>query len=167
MEANESPAAIASAGSLVQNEPSTAQKSAREKPPLEEATGVPSFANSVTTHALGGAAASVVRPHWRINDLGQVQRSLDGEPWQTVLAGDAPHIHVLSIAGGEVWAGGEQSRVYRSADNGNTWIPVTLPEKNGTDHVILHVRFVSPQEIHIESADGTAWTSQDGGATWN
>jgi hypothetical protein len=127
---------------------------------------VPAFANTVTTHALASEASSVARPHWRINGQGQIERAFGNEPWQAVLGGDGKKMRVLSVTGAEVWAGGDNSRVYRSTDNGQTWAAVSLPEKNGADHAIAHIRLESPQEIRIEATDGTTWNSTDGGATW-
>lgn len=166
MEANRTPSSGAASGSLARGGSSQAALKAMDKP-LPAVPQAPAFANTVTTHALSSAAASIVRPHWRINEQGQVERSFGGDTWQIVLGGASPKIRVLSMAGGEVWAGGEETRVYRSADNGNTWTAIVLPQKNATDHVIVHIHFDPPQQIRIEAADGTCWLSSDGGATWN
>lgn len=124
----------------------------------------PAFANTTTTNALASAPASVARPHWRINEQGQVERAFGNEPWQVVLGADGKKMRVLSVAGAEVWAGGADSKVYRSEDNGQNWKAVTLPAK--TSAAIAHIRLESPQEIRIEAADGITWVSTDGGATW-
>jgi len=56
--------------------------------------------------------------------------------------------------------------LYHSSDSGNTWNIVPLPVKNGDEPVIVHIRFQTPQAGTVEAADGTSWTTADGGATW-
>jgi hypothetical protein len=125
------------------------------------------FANSVTTHALASAsAASIARPHWRINEQGQPERAFGGGAWQPVPPSGSAKVHTLAVFGGEVWAGGEKSQVFRSIDNGISWRIVALPEKDGADHTIAHIRINSAQEITIEASDGTSWATTDGGASW-
>jgi photosystem II stability/assembly factor-like uncharacterized protein len=125
------------------------------------------FANSVTTHALARAsAASIVRPRWRINEQGQPERAFGDGAWQPVLPNGSAKMHTLAVSEGEVWVGGENAQVFRSLDNGTSWRVVALPDKDGTNHTIAHIRFNSAQEITIEASDGTAWTTTDGGASW-
>jgi hypothetical protein len=128
---------------------------------------VSAFANAVTSHALARAPeASVARPHWRVNEQGQPERAFADGPWHPVLPNQSARMHVLSVFGDEVWVGGEKSQVFRSLDNGASWHLVTLPEKNGPDHSIAHIRFDSAQEITIDTVDGTRWTTSDGGESW-
>jgi hypothetical protein len=125
------------------------------------------FTNTVTTHALANAsAASIVRPHWRINEQGQPERAFGNGAWQPVLPIGSAKMHSLAVFEGEVWVGGEKSQVFRSIDNGTSWRVVALPEKDGADHTVAHIRFNSAQEITIEASDGASWTTTDGGATW-
>lgn len=128
--------------------------------PQSPANAAPAFINPAP------GLANAARPHWRINSQDQLERSLAGGPWSAVLGGDGQTIRMLSVSGEQVWAGGDHSRAYRSTDNGQTWTTIVLPAKNGTDHAIAHIRFESVREIRIEAADGIAWTSSDGGATW-
>jgi photosystem II stability/assembly factor-like uncharacterized protein len=124
------------------------------------------FSNSTSRSLATAAGASVVRPHWRINEQGQPERAFGAGPWQPVLPNQNARMHVLSESGGEVWIGGENSQLFRSFDNGNSWRPVSLPEKDGSAHTIAHIRFESAREISIEAVDGTTWTSIDGGESW-
>jgi hypothetical protein len=110
----------------------------------------------------GGAA----RPHWRINDAGQVEGSFGDGLWKAVLPGEKSKMRVVSVFDGDVWVGGENSRLYHSTDSGATWKLVTLPEKDGSEHVVIHIRFHSPRSGTVESADGTTWTTSDGGTSW-
>ena len=126
------------------------------------------FANKVTSNALAAApAAGLARPHWRINDQGQPERAFGESSWQPVLPEEKSKMRVLSVANGEVWVGGENDRVYRSRDEGTTWLPILLPAKSGSPHTIIHIRFEAKNTGTIEAADGTTWNSEDGGTTWH
>lgn len=129
---------------------------------------VSAFGNVEPSRAMAKATfANIPRPHWRINSAGHAERSFGEGNWQRVLPSEAMKMRVISVSGDDVWIGGEQSRLYRSRDNGATWRPVALPAKNGSDHGIAHIGFPAPATITVEAADGTAWTSTDGGTTWN
>lgn len=127
------------------------------------------FANSMTARALSNAsiAAIYARPHWRIDSAGQVERAFGEGAWQPVLANESAKMRVVSVFETQVWVGGENTRLYRSSDNGSTWSAISLPLKNNKDHEIIHIRFQTPQAGTVEASDGTAWTTTDGGATWN
>jgi hypothetical protein len=125
------------------------------------------LSNTVTSAALASApAGSIARPHWRINEQGQPERSFGNGPWEPVLPNQSARMRVVSIFLGEVWMGGENSTVMRTFDNGTTWRVVSLPEKDGRQHAIAHIRFESAEAITIEAADRTTWVSADGGASW-
>jgi hypothetical protein len=109
---------------------------------------------------------SGTRAHWRINDQGQVQRSMNGGEWQPALVDEKARMRVVSVLNGEVWVGGENMRLYRSVDNGGSWNPVTLPEKDSGSHVITQIHFQTGQAVTVEAEDGTSWSSSDGGKTW-
>ncbi|HEY3705586.1 MAG TPA: zf-HC2 domain-containing protein [Terracidiphilus sp.] len=125
------------------------------------------FANNTTTRALAKAAATpMARPHWRISRQGQAERAFGDGPWQAVLPADAPPMRVLATAGADVWIGGDNAQLYHSSDEGQTWIRTALPEKNGAVHSIAHIQIDSPIEITVRAADGTSWTTSNGGASW-
>lgn len=133
------------------------------KPPHNAAA----FAGKMTGNSMATASvATIARAHWRINDQGQPERSFGEGPWQPVLPGVNDKMRVLSISNGEVWVGGEDERVYRSRDEGATWQPVPLPARDAIRRTIVHIRFETPNTGTIEAADGTAWTTDDGGETW-
>jgi hypothetical protein len=123
--------------------------------------------------ALAGSfakSAGLVRPPgpaWRIDGAGRIERSFGGDRWEPLLTGETAKMHVVSTNGSVVWAGGENDRLYRSNDEGATWQPVTLPQKNGAGHVLANIRFTSALAGTIDAADGTTWSTSDGGATWN
>jgi Putative zinc-finger len=145
--------------------------SVRQESPTESNLGLttPSsaFANTVTTQALAKAAATpMARPHWRINRQGQTERALGSGPWQSVLPSDVPPMRVLATAGADVWTGGDNAQLYHSSDDGQTWLRIVLPEKNGAAHSIAHIRIDSATEITVRASDGTTWMSRNGGASW-
>jgi hypothetical protein len=145
--------------------PSTQTVGLRPAMPLQ---GAPAFASKVTTNALSAAPDTMLaRAHWRINDQGQPERSFGDGAWKPVLPGEKSKMHVLSIANGEVWVGGDDELVYRSRDVGASWQLVMLPPKGSGPQAIIHIRFEAPHAGTIEAADGTAWTTNDGGNTWN
>jgi hypothetical protein len=111
--------------------------------------------------------AAVARPHWRINSLGQAERSFGNEAWQAVLSNESSKMHVVSVFNGDVWIGGENTRLYHSVDNGSTWVLVALPQRDGREHVIAHIRFQTSQAGTVEAEDGVTWTTDDGGISWN
>jgi hypothetical protein len=115
----------------------------------------------------GATTGGSARPHWRINDMGQVERSLGNGLWEAILPLEKSKMRVVSVFNADVWVGGERSRLFHSADSGTTWKILTLPEKGGSEHVIAHVRFQTSLLGTVQAADGTSWATADGGATWN
>jgi hypothetical protein len=120
------------------------------------ATSVSAFVN----------AAPAVRPHWRINSLGQPEHSFGDGAWQAVLPYEQSRMRVVSVFDSEVWIGGDSSRLYHSTDNGTTWNLVALPDKDGREHSIAHIHFQTVQSGTVESDDGTVWITSNGGSTW-
>ncbi len=110
--------------------------------------------------------ASIVRPHWRINGLGQPERSFGDGAWQVILPGEQSRMRVVSVFENEIWIGGDNSRLYHSVDNGTNWNPVILPDKDGRKHSIAHIHFQTAQSGTVESDDGAAWTTSNGGSNW-
>jgi Photosynthesis system II assembly factor YCF48/Putative zinc-finger len=128
----------------------------------------PAFSTSEPPAAvLQDSSPAAARPHWRINSAGQPQRSLADSVWQAVLPDEKSKMRVISVFNADVWIGGENSALYHSTDNGVTWRQITLPQKNGLNHAITHIRFNTSQSGKVESADGTTWTTTDSGLTWN
>jgi hypothetical protein len=140
-----------------------ANRSEAAPPPVD------AFANAVTADALERAPASksLARPHWRINSKGEPERAFGNGPWLPAMSSVPARMLVVSVSGSQVWVGGEKTQLFRSMDNGATWIAVPLPQKGGPEHAIAHIRFVATGEVRIEAADGTMWSSSDGGNTWN
>jgi hypothetical protein len=123
---------------------------------------------SAELHVIDKASVpAVVRSHWRINSIGQAERSFGNEAWEAVLPHEKARMRVVSVFNGDVWIGGENTRLYLSVDNGSTWSPVILPQKDGSEHAIAHIRFQSPHAGTVEATDGVTWTTADGGASWN
>jgi hypothetical protein len=115
----------------------------------------------------GALSLQALRPQWRINDSGQVERSIGGGPWQPVLTDEKSRMRVVSVFDRDVWIGGDDSRLYHSTDNGATWNAIALPNKDGREHAITHIRFQTLQSGTVDADDGTSWTTTDGGKNWN
>jgi hypothetical protein len=138
----------------------TAQKTAPTK-------SFSAFVNDSPARALSNASiASAARSHWRINSLGQPERSFGDGVWQAILPHEQSRMRVVSVFDNEVWIGGDSSRLYHSTDNGATWNLITLPDNDGREHSIAHIHFQTAQSGTVESDDGTVWITSDGGRTW-
>jgi hypothetical protein len=111
-------------------------------------------------------ARPVERPRFRISDEGQIERSNEAGAWQPVAVGAAARFRVLSVAGPDIWAGGDHLRLFHSLDNGVTWLEVQLPGSADRTHAIAHIRIEPEHKLMVEADDGTAWRSIDGGVTW-
>jgi hypothetical protein len=146
--------------------PAIAADSVAKAPALDQMNSA--FANTMTARALSSASkdAGATRPHWRIDSMGQAERSFGNGAWQPVLPNESAKMLVISVFDSQVWLGGENTRLYRSSDNGNTWILVPLPMKNGGEHGIVHIRFQTQASGVVEASDGTSWTTTDGGVSW-
>ncbi len=143
-----------------------AAPSASQSVQVESGAG---FAGSLkTTHsAVGGLIATpVLRPHFRITDSGQLERSTELGAWiQVPIAPDA-HFRVISISGADVWAGGDHLRLFHSSDNGVNWIELQLPATADRAHAIAHIRIDTPQKLTVEDDAGATFTTTDAGVTW-
>jgi hypothetical protein len=126
------------------------------------------FANAETARGMSklSAAAGSARPHWRIDSLGHAERSFGDGAWHPVFPNESAKMRVVSVSDPDVWIGGENSRLYHSTDKGNTFSTVALPMKNGDEHAIVHIHFQTRETGAVEAADGTSWTTTDGGASW-
>jgi hypothetical protein len=102
----------------------------------------------------------------RINDSGHIERAIAPETWQRVPVGEQVRFRVLLESGQEIWAGGDQLRLYHSADNGATWTAIQLPPRVDRSHAIVHIRLEPRGRVTIEADDGTTWITTDGGQTW-
>ncbi|HUO60678.1 MAG TPA: YCF48-related protein [Candidatus Acidoferrales bacterium] len=122
--------------------------------------------------AFDGAAAPMKKvvgasvSHWRIDNNGQLQRSTEQGNWQTLLGLERVRFRAISVSGSDVWAGGEQLRLYHSPDNGATWTRTELPTKGDPQQSITRIHFDSPQIGRVESDGGAIWMTTDGGSTW-
>jgi photosystem II stability/assembly factor-like uncharacterized protein len=97
-----------------------------------------------------------------------VQHSGDGgKTWQTVPVAAGVAFRGLSAVGADIWAGGKAGALYHSADSGKTWAkvePATAGRK--LDQDIVRVDFSDPLKGAVNTANGEAWSTSDGGQTW-
>jgi len=162
-------AGLVSSGANAQTAPFASNEVARA--PAELHGSLPkestrAAAEPAFTDALKGSAG-VSRPHWRISADGHIERQIGTGPWDVVLAQEHANIRAITVVGNSVWAGGDEQRLYRSTDNGNTWMAIVLPIKGGVERSIAHIRFTTQLAGTIEAEDGTQWRTTDGGVTWH
>jgi photosystem II stability/assembly factor-like uncharacterized protein len=73
----------------------------------------------------------------------------------------------VTANGADVWAGGSQGILYHSADAGNYWTRI-VPASGSTFLTgdILTLEFADPQNGRVTTSTAEAWTTSDGGQTW-
>jgi hypothetical protein len=127
-----------------------------------------SFVASEPARALNKSSLAAIapRPRWRINNMGIAERSIGAGEWQKLFPDGDEKMRVVSVINGEVWVGGDNTRLYHSSDNGNTWHSIPLPTKGSRYHAIVHISFKTQQEGTVEAEDGTSWATTDGGVSW-
>ncbi|HUI43097.1 MAG TPA: YCF48-related protein [Terriglobia bacterium] len=130
---------------------------------------------------LAGAANFLVAPpgpavRWAIGPVppasgalpGDVERSLDGgRTWQVVAIDGNVGFRAVFAIGDQVWAGGSGGALYHSSDSGGHWTPVHL-DSEGAESAgdIVAIRFANAERGIIETSDGAAWITTDGGQHW-
>jgi hypothetical protein len=114
------------------------------------------------------ATLSVVLPKWTLSPKGAVQRSFDaGKTWQTISVNPGMAFRALSAEGTQVWAGGNGGVLFHSADSGQTWVrvePVASGQKLTGN--ITRIDFSDGQNGTVNTANGEAWSTSDGGQSW-
>jgi len=116
------------------------------------------------------AAAPVfrLRSLWRLNDTpGILLASNDrGQTWRSVIVDGQTSFQALSVAGWEIWAGGEAGILFHSTDNGVHWSQVTVSDGvTQLKDTITAIQTPDPRMIRIKTKSAE-WLSIDGGATW-
>jgi hypothetical protein len=117
---------------------------------------------------------------WAIT-AGTLQRSLDnGQNWQNALRADHPLLCYASHRE-DVWTGGQAGTLFHSVDSGVTWVqlqPSIKGRKLSSDitHIDIHGDDIHSDDIHgnvsgptqivVFTSNNEAWTSADGGNTW-
>lgn len=76
-------------------------------------------------------AAKPALLRWSVTSDGRVQRSADGRTWVYVPIAADVRFRALASYGDEVWVGGSNTALYRSADAGNTWQKVSVARLTG------------------------------------
>lgn len=102
------------------------------------------------------------RAHWRISPTGTLERSYIADNWTPVLADPGGKFHVIAVLANTVWAGGEHGALYVSHDGGTNWAPAAI----NTTETITSIHFSDELHGTLQTADGLAWKTADGGKTW-
>jgi hypothetical protein len=112
------------------------------------------------------AIRSATWTHWRITEGGAIERAVGDGAWEPVEAGGSSGFRVLTVAGTDLWAGGDERTLIHSTDGGATWAQVALPDKGPRNASIARIRVAPAQALLVEANDGTSWTTRDGGRSW-
>ncbi len=158
---------------LARSEKPAAAESAREKSKSldEEAAGFGARAAAepqaaVRVPARGAfvvASRTNERQSWRFTGP-KIERTDDGgRSWQTQTGSAPTSFLAASAPSGDVcWAVGQGGVVMRTTD-GKTWQSVAAP----TSSDLVHVSAWSGASATVKSADGSRFSTDDGGATWS
>lgn len=141
---------------LVEPQPSN------ETPAKAAAPGVTAGALQRTYSSSNMTAKKAQAPSWGVTPEGKLQHSVQGR-WKIIADLPGRFLAVASV-GDEVWAGGTGLALYHSADNGLTWQKQIVPGMAGD---IVHLEFVSSTLGVLRTSAGAAFSTHDGGKTWD
>jgi cytoskeletal protein RodZ len=112
-------------------------------------------------------AVNAARGQWRISADGHLEHRGLGDDWTRVLADEATTFRVVSVVGGEVWAGGDGGALFRSDDAGQQWNRVPLVSSSSRESgTIVSIQFKDSQHGTVLTDGGSRWTTSDGGVIW-
>ena len=104
---------------------------------------------------------------WRVSADGHLEHRGDGDGWTRVPINEVTVFHIVSVVGGDVWAGGEGGALFRSRDGGRHWNQILLATSSGAETgTIISIQFANSQQGTVLTAGGSGWSTSDGGATW-
>lgn len=130
--------------------------------------------NGRTVLYVGAASGGV----WKSKDNGTTFKPIfDKEPVQSIgaIAVDPSNWNNVWVGTGEAWTRNSTSignGVYKSADGGDTWENVGLPESERIVRILVHPRDSSvvyvcaPGKLWSDSADRGVYKTIDGGKSW-
>jgi hypothetical protein len=100
---------------------------------------------------------------WRVGGSGSIDRSLDGgRTWRPQATGVAGAVAAVSAYGATgCWAVGAEGVVLRTTD-GSAWERVSAPARLN----LVSVRASSADAATVTAADGSEFTTTDGGKNW-
>ncbi len=99
---------------------------------------------------------------WAVTRSGSIVRTTDGSTWRLV-ARAAERLRTLAVDGSELWAGGDDGLMMRSADGGATWTRVGSGLTSGS---LEDVDAVDRTRAWAVGERGLILRTRDGGATW-
>ncbi len=109
---------------------------------------------------------------WRVTPEGVLQRSpqnAGNSAWQPVDVGAPAAFRAVTTSENDVWAGGDHGALFRSADAGSHWTPITPADgehKLEGDVLSIVVSGTRHEIIQLRTSADQQWTSRDGGITW-
>jgi hypothetical protein len=118
--------------------------------------------------APGFAKVAPVRAHqWAIHQ-GVPEQSADaGLSWRQMPIDASIRFQAIGNLANDVWAGGSGGALVHSNDSGEHWQRVKVTDSGqALTSDVIEIRVISRLEIHVLSASGEQWATQDGGQTW-
>jgi hypothetical protein len=99
---------------------------------------------------------------------GVLRKSNDGgQSWTPVPVDNVTNFSALSVAGSNVWVGGETGSLFHSTDNGLTWKEVTVSDGiRRMQDTVTRIKTQGQRVILLRTNSAQDWLSTDGGITW-
>lgn len=144
------------------------------KPEEEKATSPTPTTTAAPASPAKVPASNAAAPHavtgrrLVVTDAGELMRTLDGGgTWKIITIKRGLAFNSLAVAGGNIWAAGDNGALYRSPDAAERWQQVIVKYRGVplTDH-IDHIRFADLQHGQFITASGDSWITVDGGNNW-
>jgi hypothetical protein len=153
------------AEATVSNRDAALAYSPRAEKQDKAAFGLPANSDEAITRSKRPVQAAGAT-EWRIADDGQLQRlrRTPAPSWNTVKVG-SEKLQILAFRGPEIWVGGRKGRLYKSLDNGMTWVRVKGSWSR--DFTIVGLSFQDDAHGELRLENGELWVSRDGGSTWS
>ena len=106
---------------------------------------------------------SAARGKWRISSDGHLERLIGPDYWSRVPVDKDTRFRVVSLVGGNIWAGGSGGALFHSRNGGLNWNRVVLSGETAT---VVSIQFDDAQRGTVTTSGGTRWSTSDGGVTW-
>jgi hypothetical protein len=121
--------------------------------------------SALSAGAMAYPSADSATSTWKIVS-GKLMKSSGHAEWEDAYpaASSTMEFSFVNARGNDVWAGGSHASLIHSRDGGQTWETVKLGDNASGTVVSIIARTMS---VQVKTSDNQAWSSTDGGKTWN